>query len=139
MIRFKLGWAVSAVVLCQWSTVNAADDEKAATLAAAASQSDEPKNAAKVGAKCFRPTIKTTGFSGHSYQMEHVMDETLAADDKIESNGAVLYIPKTNSWMLIGMEIGYAEDKMGSGFTFTNPNETGRCGCGESFSVERSE
>lgn len=59
------------------------------------------------------------------------MDENLAADDKIEKDGAVLYIPKTNSWMLFGMEVGYAEGKLQSGFTFTNPNETGRCGCGE--------
>lgn len=108
-------------------------------LTAEAAEAIKSKTAAKDGAKGLRLTIKSTGCSGHSYQMEHVMEETLAADDKIESNGAVLYIPKTNSWMLIGMEIGYAEDKMGSGFTFTNPNETGRCGCGESFSVERSE
>lgn len=95
------------------------------------------KIAAKDGAKGLRLTIKSTGCSGYSYQMEYAMEED-AGDDKIESDGTVLYIPKTVSWMLFGMEIGYAADKMGSGFTFTNPNETGRCGCGESFSVERS-
>lgn len=95
------------------------------------------KTAAKDGAKGLRLTIKSTGCSGYSYQMEYAMEED-AGDDKIESGGAVLYIPKTASWMLFGMEIGFAADKMGSGFTFTNPNETGRCGCGESFSVERS-
>lgn len=94
------------------------------------------KIAAKDGAKGLRLTIKSTGCSGYSYQMEYAMDEDLAADDKVEVDGAVLYIPKTSSWMLFGMEIGYKADKMGSGFTFTNPNETGRCGCGESFSVE---
>ncbi len=97
------------------------------------------KTASKDGAKGLRLKITSTGCSGHAYEMEYAMDENLAADDKIESNGAVLYIPKTNSWMLFGMEIGFAEDKMGSGFTFTNPNETGRCGCGESFSVERTK
>ena len=95
------------------------------------------KMSAKEDAKGLRLTIKSTGCSGHSYQMEYATDENLAIDDKIEKDGAVLYIPKTNSWMLFGMEIGFAEDKMSSGFTFTNPNETGRCGCGESFSVER--
>ena len=51
MIRFKFGSAVFAVVLCQWSTVvNAADDEKSATPTATASQSDEPKDAAKADA-----------------------------------------------------------------------------------------
>lgn len=95
------------------------------------------KTAGKDGAKGLRLTIKSTGCSGYSYQMEYAMEENLAADDKIESNGAVLYIPKTSSWMLFGMEIGHQTDKMGSGFTFTNPNESGRCGCGESFSIDR--
>lgn len=95
------------------------------------------KMATKEGAKGLRLTIKTTGCSGNSYQMDYAMDENLDADDKIERDGAVLYIPKINSWMLFGMEIGYAADFMGEGFTFKNPNETGRCGCGESFSIDR--
>ncbi len=95
------------------------------------------KMADKEGSLGLRLTIKSTGCSGNSYQMEYAMDENLAVDDKVEKDGAVLYIPKINSWMLLGMEIGFAEDFMGSGFTFTNPNETGRCGCGESFSIER--
>jgi len=91
----------------------------------------------KEGAKGLRLTIKSTGCSGYSYQMEYAMDENLSDDDKIETDGGALYIPKIHSWMLFGMEIGYSEDMMSSGFTFTNPNESGRCGCGESFSVER--
>ncbi len=95
------------------------------------------KIAGKDGAVGLRLTIKSTGCSGYSYQMEHAMSEE-PADDRIDAGGgAVLFIPKTASWMLFGMEIGYASDKMGSGFTFTNPNESGRCGCGESFSVDR--
>lgn len=96
------------------------------------------KVSGKDGAKGLRLTIKSTGCSGYSYKMDFATDENLSDDDKIEVGGAALYIPKTHSWMLFGMEIGYAEDKMSSGFTFTNPNETGRCGCGESFSIERS-
>ena len=87
-------------------------------------------------AKGLRLTIKTTGCSGNSYQMGYAMDED-AGDDRFEKDGAVLYVPKTNSWMLFGMEIGYKEDVLESGFTFSNPNETGRCGCGESFSIDR--
>jgi iron-sulfur cluster assembly protein len=102
----------------------------------AAAKAISEKTAAKDGAKGLRLTIKSTGCSGHSYQMEYAMEESVE-DDRIESDGAVLYIPKMNSWMLFGMEIGYEEGQMGSGFTFTNPNESGRCGCGESFSVER--
>ena len=94
------------------------------------------KAAGKLG---LRLTIKSTGCSGYSYQMEFAESEDLNADDKIEKDGAVLYIPKINSWMLFGMEIGYESSQMQSGFTFTNPNESGRCGCGESFSIDRPE
>lgn len=107
------------------------------TLTDDAVKAIKSKIAAKDGARGLRLAIKSTGCSGNSYVMDYAMEENLAADDKIEKDGAVLYIPKTNSWMLFGMEIGYAEGKLQSGFTFTNPNETGRCGCGESFSVER--
>ena len=95
------------------------------------------KVSAKDGAKGLRLTIGKTGCSGNSYKMDYAMDENLSEDDKVETNGAVLYIPKINSWMLFGMEIGYETTFMESGFTFTNPNESGRCGCGESFSIDR--
>lgn len=94
------------------------------------------KTAAKDGAKGLRLTVTSTGCSGYAYKMEHAMDER-SEDDKMEQGGAVLYIPKTHSWMLFGMEIGFKSDKMESGFTFTNPNESGRCGCGESFSIQK--
>jgi len=109
------------------------------TLTDAAVAAIKDKTAAKDGACGLRLTIKSTGCSGNSYNMGYATEENLAEDDKIEKDGAVLYIPKINSWMLFGMEIGYATDDLGqSGFTFSNPNETGRCGCGESFSIERS-
>ena len=95
------------------------------------------KTEGKDGAKGLRLTIKSTGCSGYSYSMEYAMEENLAADDRLEVEGCALFIPKISSWMLFGMEIGYEEGKMGSGFTFTNPNESGRCGCGESFSIDR--
>lgn len=107
------------------------------TLTDAAATAIKSKTAAKDGARGLRLAIKSTGCSGHSYVMDYAMDENLAVDDKVEKDGAVLYIPKINSWMLFGMEIGFQEGKLQSGFTFTNPNETGRCGCGESFSIDR--
>ena len=97
------------------------------------------KTTQKEGAVGLRLNIKSTGCSGHSYAMEHVLEEDLSADDKFEQDGAVLYVPKINSWMLFGMEVGFEQDQMKSGFTFTNPNEVGRCGCGESFTVERKD
>lgn len=93
------------------------------------------KTAINTAAIGVRLKVDKTGCSGHSYVMEHVMAEDLNADDKFEQGGAVLYIPKIHSWMLFGTVIDYSESAMQAGFTFTNPNETGRCGCGESFSV----
>lgn len=89
------------------------------------------------GAARLRLSIKTTGCSGNSYAMEYAT-EPLENDDLIENNDAAIYIPKIYSWMLIGMTIDYITDALGnSRFDFQNPNETGRCGCGESFHVER--
>lgn len=95
------------------------------------------KTALNLDAVGLRLKIKTTGCSGNSYQMEHVTTEDLKMDDKFEKDGAVLYVPKMSSWMLAGMEVGFEETKMKSGFIFNNPNEAGRCGCGESFTVNK--
>jgi iron-sulfur cluster assembly protein len=97
------------------------------------------KTALNQNAVGLRLTVASTGCSGNSYKMEHVLEENLENDDKFEKNGAVLYIPKMHSWMLFGTVIDYEDGKMHSGFVFTNPNEAGRCGCGESFTVDRAE
>lgn len=94
------------------------------------------KVAAKDGALGLRLNVKTTGCSGNSYKMEYATEENLKMDDKFEQDGAVLYVPKMFSWMLAGMSIDFARDKMSEGFTFSNPNEVSRCGCGESFQVD---
>lgn len=107
------------------------------TLTDGAVAAIKEKMAQKDDAVGLRVRVKSTGCSGKSYVMEFVTTETPDADDKVEQDGAVLFIPKTDSWMMFGMEIGYEEGALESGFTFTNPNETGRCGCGESFSVDR--
>lgn len=90
-----------------------------------------------------RLSIGATGCSGNSYKMEYAAKDDksgIGNDDMIENNGAQIYIPKIYSWMLIGTTIDYITDDLGNArFDFTNPNETGRCGCGESFQVERKE
>ena len=80
-----------------------------------------------------RLSVRPTGCSGNSYQMGYVSsEEDTSTDDKFGK----LYIAKTLSWMLFGMEIDYGTDKLGNeSFQFKNPNEKGRCGCGESFQV----
>ncbi len=105
------------------------------TITDKAAQAIKDKTALKEGALGLRLQIKSTGCSGNSYQMEHAMEEDPGADDKLEVDGAVLYISKGQSWMIFGTTIDYEEGEMDSGFVFDNPNEAGRCGCGESFSV----
>jgi iron-sulfur cluster assembly protein len=95
------------------------------------------KTALKEGAIGLCLRIKSTGCSGNSYVMEHMMESNPAGFDVVEQDGAKLFIPVKDSWMLFNLQIGYEVTKMSSGFTFNNPNESGRCGCGESFSVEK--
>ena len=85
------------------------------------------------GTQGIRLNVKPTGCSGNAYTMEYVgSDEDISQDDQFGD----LYIAKTLSWMLFGIEIDYAVDELGNeGFQFNNPNEKGRCGCGESFQV----
>ena len=93
------------------------------------------------GVEGLRLTVKTTGCSGNSYKMEYIKTgEDLSADECFEHQSAAIYIPKIYSWMLFGMTVDYITDDLGNArFDFINPNETGRCGCGESFQVEKPE
>jgi iron-sulfur cluster assembly protein len=53
----------------------------------------------------------------------------------VEANGVTILIDPKATMFIIGTEMDFVEDKLQSGFTFRNPNEKGRCGCGESFHV----
>lgn len=107
----------------------------------AASQIKALLDKAPEGTQGLRLTIKTTGCSGNSYAMEYIKPgEDLAGDETFEAHGAALYIPKIYSWMLFGMSVDYITDELGNArFDFVNPNETGRCGCGESFHIEKKD
>lgn len=103
----------------------------------AAAQIQKLVDRAPEGVKGVRLNVKPRGCSGSSYQMEYIAaDDDIAQDDQVGN----LFIPKTHSWMLFGMTVDYAEDEMGNArFRFKNPNEKGRCGCGESFYVDKVE
>jgi iron-sulfur cluster assembly protein len=78
--------------------------------------------------------VRSKGCSGLSYTLEFA-DVPQPMDEVVETNGVKLLIDPKASLFLIGTEMDYAEEKLKSGFVFTNPNEKGRCGCGESFHV----
>ena len=78
--------------------------------------------------------VKTKGCSGLSYTIEYV-DEINSGDEKIITDDINVFIDPKATLFLIGTKMDYVEDDLESGFQFTNPNEKGRCGCGESFHV----
>ena len=107
----------------------------------AAKQIKDLLGGAPDGTQGVRLNVKPTGCSGNSYQMEYIgATDSLKGDDVFESEGTKLYIPKIHSWMLFGMTVDYSVDNLGNArFEFSNPNESGRCGCGESFHVNVDE
>jgi len=78
--------------------------------------------------------VRTKGCSGLSYTLEFA-DKQEPMDEIIEAEGIKLLVDPKASLFLIGTEMDYEEEKLKSGFVFRNPNEKGRCGCGESFHV----
>ena len=74
------------------------------------------------------------GCSGLAYSVVYV-SEAIAFDEKIETPGGVLYIDGGSVLYLVGSIMDWVEDEFAAGFVFNNPNATGSCGCGESFTV----
>ena len=84
--------------------------------------------------KLLRIGVKTKGCSGMSYDMTWV-DEAGPTDEAVKDRELTVLVDRKASLFLIGTVMDYEEKNLTSGFTFTNPNEKGRCGCGESFHV----
>jgi iron-sulfur cluster assembly protein len=78
--------------------------------------------------------VRTKGCSGLSYTLEFA-DAPGPMDEKVEQDGVTVLIDPKAAMFIFGTEMDYVEEKLQSGFQFRNPNEKGRCGCGESFHV----
>ena len=81
-----------------------------------------------------RVGVKSGGCAGMSYMMEYVK-EVKKNEEVIEDKGVKVFIDANAVMYLLGTEMDYKKDKFSSQFVFINPNETERCGCGESFKV----
>ena len=78
--------------------------------------------------------VKSGGCAGMSYMMEYAK-EAKKNEEVIEDKGVKVFIDANAVMYLLGTEMDYKTDKFSSQFVFKNPNETERCGCGESFKV----
>ena len=78
--------------------------------------------------------VKSGGCAGMSYIMEYTKISN-PSDEVIEDKGVKVFIDPGAIMYLLGTEMDYKKDKFSSSFIFKNPNETERCGCGESFKI----
>ncbi len=74
------------------------------------------------------------GCSGLAYSVDYVT-EANPMDEKIETPGGTFYVDGASVLYLVGSIMDWREDDFAAGFVFDNPNATGSCGCGESFTV----
>ena len=79
-----------------------------------------------------RVGVKSGGCAGMSYIMEYAK-EINPTDEVIEDKGVKVFIDPSAIMYLLGTEMDYKQEQFSSTFVFKNPNETERCGCGESF------
>ena len=100
----------------------------------AANRIKEIMSKAESSANGVRVGVKSGGCAGMSYIMEYAK-EAKKNEEVIEDKGVKVFIDSNAIMYLLGTEMDYKTDKFSSQFVFKNPNETERCGCGESFKV----
>lgn len=88
---------------------------------------DKPTAGVRIG-------VRSKGCSGLSYTLEFA-DEKAPFDEAMDVDGATILIDPKAAMFILGTEMDFVQDKLESGFVFRNPNEKGRCGCGESFHI----
>jgi iron-sulfur cluster assembly protein len=86
------------------------------------------------GAPGIRIGVRSAGCSGMSYTIEFV-EEILPGAEVVEAGGVKVVVDPEAVMYLVGTEMDFVQDRLGAAFKFNNPNEAGRCGCGESFTV----
>ena len=79
--------------------------------------------------------VKSGGCAGMTYVMEYTKDIN-PSDEVIEDKGVKVFVDSAAVMYLLGTEMDYKKEEFSSSFVFNNPNETERCGCGESFKID---
>src|ERR671938_272912 len=81
-----------------------------------------------------RVRVVPDGCSGFQYSL-NIEEQSREGDFILDEKGVRMFIDMFSAQYLNGVEIDYVTGVMGSGFTFKNPNATGSCGCGSSFTA----
>jgi iron-sulfur cluster assembly accessory protein len=81
-----------------------------------------------------RVRVVPGGCSGFQYSL-NIEEESKSGDFILDKYGIKLFVDMFSAQYLNGITVDYTSNMMGSGFTFDNPNATGGCGCGTSFSA----
>ena len=81
-----------------------------------------------------RVRVVPGGCSGFQYSL-NIEEDSRQGDYVLDQNGVRLFVDMFSAQYLNGVEIDFVNSVMGSGFTFKNPNATGGCGCGSSFTA----
>ena len=106
-------------------------DRAAARIRAIMAQRGEMAQQGEAG---LRIGVKKGGCAGMEYTMEWTADKK-PFDEVVEHDGARVLVDAKAVIYLLGSEMDYKTDKLASQFVFTNPNQTGACGCGESVNL----
>ncbi len=104
-------------------------------LTAAALQRMQNFLASQPGALGVRFGVRKTGCSGYAYTVD-IANRIDPADQVVERDGIKLVVDAKSVAMVEGTEIDFARNGLNTSFVFRNPNVTGECGCGESFTVD---
>lgn len=105
------------------------------TLTAAARQQVQKEMKKYPGAVGVRLHLQTAGCSGYMYRL-NVIDHVVDASDVCCDDDVKIYVAKKDYSILNGTEIDFLREGLNSTFKYRNPNETGSCGCGESFTID---
>lgn len=81
-----------------------------------------------------RVGVKSRGCSGYSYSVDYAREQK-KFEDVVEMDDVKIFIDPAAAMFVIGSTMDFEDHDFHTGFVFKNPNEKGRCGCGESFHV----
>ncbi len=93
---------------------------------------------ARDGARGIRLGIKKGGCAGMEYTVD-LVTEPRSGDDHVERDGAHVWVAPEAALFLLGTRMDFETTTLRTGFTFSNPNQSSACGCGESVELKPAD